>query len=46
MGGVTTENIAEFTKLGFKGVGVLGGIWKSKNPVKSFLNLKNFSIQK
>ena len=36
MGGVTTKNLNEFTKLGFKGVGVLGGIWNSETPVDDF----------
>ncbi|MGY5351946.1 thiamine phosphate synthase [Wenyingzhuangia sp. IMCC45533] len=36
MGGVTTENLGEFDKLGFKGVGVLGGIWNSKSPIEDF----------
>ncbi|WP_203256113.1 thiamine phosphate synthase [Hyunsoonleella ulvae] len=36
MGGVTTKNLDEFTKLGFKGVGVLGGIWNSEHPVSDF----------
>lgn len=40
MGGVTTENLAEFNKLGYKGVGVLGGIWNSKNPIEDFKKMK------
>ena len=40
MGGVTTKNLSEFTKLGFKGVGVLGGIWNTKDPIKSFKEIK------
>lgn len=36
MGGVTTKNLDDFTKLGFKGVGVLGGIWNSEHPVSDF----------
>ncbi|AUS05175.1 thiamine phosphate synthase [Pseudotamlana carrageenivorans] len=39
MGGVTAKNLSEFEQLGFKGVGVLGGIWQSENPVESFKNL-------
>lgn len=42
MGGVTTENLAEFNKLGYKGVGVLGGIWNSKNPVENFAKMQAF----
>ena len=40
MGGVTIENLAEFNKLGYKGVGVLGGIWNSENPVEDFKKMK------
>jgi len=41
MGGVTTNNLAEFNKLGFKGVGVLGGIWNSKSPITDFKKMRN-----
>ncbi|MCB4806935.1 thiamine phosphate synthase [Tamlana sp. 62-3] len=41
MGGVTEHNLSEFKKLGFKGVGVLGGVWHSENPLQSFINIKN-----
>ena len=44
MGGVTTKNLAEFDLLGFNGVGVLGGIWNSKTPIKDFkLMIKHFN---
>ncbi|WP_159023394.1 thiamine phosphate synthase [Formosa sp. L2A11] len=36
MGGVTDTNIDTFKTLGYKGVGVLGGIWNSKTPVETF----------
>ena len=36
MGGVTINNLEEFTQLGFKGVGVLGGIWNSSFPIEDF----------
>ncbi|MCR8667263.1 thiamine phosphate synthase [Aestuariibaculum sp. M13] len=36
MGGVTTKNLSEFDKLGYKGVGVLGGIWQSETPIDDF----------
>ena len=42
MGGVNTENLSEFIKLGFKGVGVLGGIWNSKSPISSFKLMRNY----
>lgn len=41
MGGVTPNNLQEFNTLGFKGVGVLGGIWNAENPVEVFLEMKN-----
>ncbi|NIJ43621.1 thiamine-phosphate pyrophosphorylase [Wenyingzhuangia heitensis] len=41
MGGVTTTNLAEFDKLGFKGVGVLGGVWNSENPIEDFKKMKS-----
>lgn len=44
MGGVTTENLVEFDKLGFKGVGVLGGIWNSSEPINIFKQMKNHFI--
>ena len=41
MGGVTTDNLAEFNKLGFQGVGVLGGIWNNNNPIEVFKKMKS-----
>jgi thiamine-phosphate pyrophosphorylase len=40
MGGVTIETISEVFKLGFKGIGVLGGVWNMDNPVERFIELK------
>lgn len=43
MGGVSVNNLAEFNKLGFKGVGVLGGIWNNDTPVDVFKTMnKNY----
>ena len=42
MGGVTSENINEFKKLGFKGVGVLGGIWNSDTPIETFKKMTTY----
>jgi len=42
MGGVTTNNLEEFTQLGFKGVGVLGGVWNSSNPIEDFKFMLNY----
>lgn len=41
MGGVTSSNLSEFETLGFKGVGVLGGIWNSNDPLNTFKKIKN-----
>ena len=41
MGGVTPNNLSKFDELGFKGVGVLGGIWNSNNPIDDFKTMKN-----
>ena len=42
MGGVTTNNLEEFIHLGFKGVGVLGGVWNSSNPIEDFKFMLNY----
>jgi len=42
MGGVTTKNIKTFDTLGYKGIGVLGGIWNSSEPVGSFKKMKKY----
>lgn len=36
MGGVTAENLSKFNTLGYKGVGVLGGVWGAEKPVEAF----------
>lgn len=40
MGGVTSGNIESFKTLGYKGVGVLGGIWNSAHPVEAFKDIQ------
>ncbi len=40
MGGATSENIESFKTLGYKGVGILGGIWNSNKPVDAFKEIK------
>ena len=40
MGGVTASNLSAFDTLGYNGVGVLGGIWNSNNPVAVFKKMK------
>ncbi len=40
MGGVNSETIPELFKLGYSGIGVLGGVWNTDAPVKSFKQIK------
>lgn len=42
MGGINTETIAETIQLGFEGIGVLGGVWNTENPVESFKRIKRY----
>ncbi len=43
MGGINEDTLAATYKLGFKGVGILGGIWNTENPLHSFINILNVS---
>jgi len=40
MGGINSKNISETLQLGYKGIGILGAIWNTKDPVNSFITLK------
>lgn len=40
MGGINVSTIKETLALGFKGIGVLGGVWNTEHPVESFKNIK------
>ncbi len=40
MGGVNSQTIPEVFKLGFKGIGVLGGVWNTGTPIESFKEIK------
>ncbi|WP_298997636.1 thiamine phosphate synthase [uncultured Tenacibaculum sp.] len=40
MGGINTDTIQKTLELGFQGIGVLGGVWNTENPVESFKNIK------
>jgi len=40
MGGIKADTIDVTMELGYKGVGVLGGIWNTDNPIKSFIEIK------
>ena len=41
MGGINESKIADTLKLGFSGIGVLGGVWNAENPVESFNSIKS-----
>jgi len=41
MGGINSDTIKKTADLGYKGVGVLGGVWNTENPVESFVKLKS-----
>lgn len=41
MGGITSATVEKMMQLGYKGLGVLGGIWHAEHPVKAFLDIKN-----
>ncbi|WP_035334787.1 thiamine phosphate synthase [Dokdonia sp. PRO95] len=41
MGGINATTTPEALKLGFKGVGALGGIWNADDPVAAFIEMKN-----
>ncbi|MEO9953733.1 thiamine phosphate synthase [Nonlabens sp.] len=45
MGGIDTETIEETLRLGFKGIGVLGGIWNTEYPVESYKRIKEKFIE-
>jgi thiamine-phosphate pyrophosphorylase len=45
MGGVKTKNVDAFTKLGFKGVATLGGVWNSSAPLSDFKIMNNYFTQ-
>ncbi|WP_179374984.1 thiamine phosphate synthase [Winogradskyella wichelsiae] len=40
MGGINAETIEETITLGFKGIGVLGGVWNAENPLEGFIKIK------
>ena len=40
MGGINAKTTPEAVQLGFKGVGALGGVWNSKNPVLAFQEMQ------
>jgi thiamine-phosphate pyrophosphorylase len=40
MGGINSTTLTQAFELGFRGVGVLGAVWNTENPIKSFVELK------
>jgi len=41
MGGINASTTPDAIALGFQGVGALGGVWNSPNPLASFVSMKN-----
>ena len=41
MGGINEHTLQATIDLGYKGVGVLGGIWNSDNPMESFGSIRD-----
>ncbi|MBW1295259.1 thiamine phosphate synthase [Aquimarina litoralis] len=40
MGGINETTLQKTYDLGFKGVGILGGVWNSEDPIESFIQIK------
>lgn len=40
MGGIEESVIERVIDLGYQGIGVLGGVWNSENPIESFKTIK------
>lgn len=40
MGGINEDTLQATLDLGFKGVGVLGGVWNTDHPIESFRKIK------
>lgn len=45
MGGINETTLQKTYDLGFKGVGVLGGVWNTENPIGSFLKIQEANNQ-
>lgn len=41
MGGINAATTPDAVKLGFKGVGALGGVWNAEDPKTAFIEMKN-----
>lgn len=40
MGGVNEDTIPKIKQLGYSGIGILGGIWNSPDPLQAFLKMQ------
>ena len=45
MGGINLDNLEKILSLGYKGVGVLGGIWNSSTPITDFKKMKEYFLK-
>ncbi len=45
MGGINESTLAETYALGFKGVGILGGVWNTEEPIQNFIQIKKANDQ-
>lgn len=41
MGGINEATLQKTYELGFKGIGILGGVWNTKDSLKSFIEIKS-----
>lgn len=41
MGGINAQTTPDAVKLGYKGVGALGGVWNAAEPIEAFIEMKN-----
>ena len=46
LGGINTDKIELARKVGFKGVATLGAIWNSKDPVATFISMRDICNSK
>jgi thiamine-phosphate pyrophosphorylase len=40
MGGINAKTTPEAVKLGFQGVGALGGVWNAEDPIQAFIEMQ------
>lgn len=45
MGGINETTLQKTYDLGFKGVGILGGVWNTEDPIDSFIKIKEANDQ-